>query len=120
MEMASEVQRTWSEYADEIYEDRNLLALLLCSEIELMDVDSEAGFWVCLDDNLPEWPVLMIRLPLLVQISYHMPRALIERWAGAGTHWCDSTQPCWEEHKWDGHTTEEKRQRIRDYFWKES
>lgn len=52
----------------------------------------EAGF--AFDPNEPDWPVAMIKLPT-GQVSWHVPKF---------------------PDPWDGHTTEEKYERIDDYI----
>lgn len=87
--------------AIEAYEDRNLLALL-CGELA-RELGYTTGFRV--DPDEPDWPVLIITLPT-GQISYHLPKALVTE-----------LFPTLKMHpdRWDGHTTEQKRLRIKKH-----
>jgi hypothetical protein len=80
------------------YIDRNLAVQLLAKLAE------EKGYAVGLrkDPEEPEWPVLMIDLPT-GQVSWHLPAAEV---VGKWSEYPDG---------WDGHTTEEKRERIRRF-----
>ena len=63
---------------------------------EAMCVALEIGYkaGIRIDPNEPEWPVVYIELPDLGQVSWHMPQLPQE---------------------WDGHSTEEKFDRIRQF-----
>jgi hypothetical protein len=89
----------WSQLA-EAYADRNLLA---CLAAKLAREHAWAVDWAN-DPAAPDWPVLLIALPT-GQISYHLP------WREA----CVNV-PVTPSLAWDGHNTEEKRERIRRYL----
>ncbi len=80
---------------DALYADRNRAVQLAAKLAE------ERGYAVGLrvDPNEPDWPVLMIDLPT-GQISYHLASG--------------EAYPVWDlyEGEWDGHTNEEKADRI--------
>lgn len=63
--------------------------------LEIMCLANKMGYpnGVRIDESEPEWPVFYIELPT-GQVSWHMPA---------------------HKHIWDGHTTEEKFQRIKNY-----
>ena len=65
--------------------------------IQLMALCDSQGYKVGIriDPKEPEWPVVFIELPQVGQISYHLPQ---------------HSKP------WDGHTTEEKLNRIRRFI----
>ncbi len=65
--------------------------------IHAMALATEVGMQVGirLDPGEPEWPVVYIELPT-GQVTWHMPQ---------------------HSHEWDGHDTQEKYRRVRDYVW---
>lgn len=83
---------------DDAYFDRNQAVLALAR------LARAQGYPVGLkiDPNEPDWPILMIDLPT-GQVGWHLPKAeIVGRW------------PAYEK-PWDGHTLEEKRERIRRF-----
>lgn len=83
----------------DVYTDRNLLAQLAAQLAE------QLGYrvWVGTDSKEPDWPVLFIELPT-GQVSYHLPRSEMV------------IDPKPDAAPWDGHSTDEKRRRIRSYL----
>jgi hypothetical protein len=77
-----------------MYEDRNLLALLLTRYLRYSIVEGEEY----------DWPVLFLLLDNGLQISYHIPRELVEL-----LNFKISKN---KTNIWDNHTKEEKRNRI--------
>jgi len=83
------------------YAERNLVAQLAAHFAD------ELGWpvWWGVDPAEPDWPVLYIEGPT-GQVSWHMPKAeAIGRYSDPGSRLV--------EKRWDGHTTEEKDDRIR-------
>lgn len=78
---------------DREYEARYILVLQSVAHAQLHGLNSGFRF----DPAEPEWPVAFIELPT-GQISWHLPQHPTE---------------------WDGHTTEEKFERIRRFVQKE-
>ena len=88
------MDKTQSNTLSEAYFDRNLAVMALAR------LAQTHGFRVGLrrDPEEPDWPVLMVDLPT-GQVSWHLPPGeLVGDW------------PVYQE--WDGHTLEEKQQRI--------
>jgi hypothetical protein len=84
---------------DDVYQDRNLVVQLAAILAQRL------GFqvWVGVDKDEPDWPVIYIDLPT-GQVSWHIPQhELIAK-----------LNP--SEEKWDGHSPEEKQQRIREFL----
>lgn len=86
----------------DVYEDRNVL-VLLCAKLAAM-----AGLPVGVrsDAQAPGWPVVFIELPS-GQVSWHIPADAAKR-LKLDTH----------SKEWDGHTTQEKRDRCRTFLKK--
>jgi len=84
---------------NEVYRDRNLVVQLAAK------LASDLGYNVYYgaDPNAPGWPVLFIELPT-GQVSWHIPQAEVI-----------ASAPL-ESDPWDGHTTEEKHDRIRRFL----
>jgi hypothetical protein len=88
-----------SSSTEEAYVDRNLAVQLLA--LVLHDNGYQVG-WLADDPNPQEgWAILMMELPE-GQISYHIP---VE----------DKIVELPDFYGWDGHTVQEKRQRIVDF-----
>ena len=90
---------------DNAYRERNLVVQALAHITDSM------GFRTGLsrdEEEGDEWPVLFIELPIAGQVSWHLPKQGLVR--------------LWREYKvgWDGHTTEEKYQRLRRFvvYWR--
>lgn len=90
----------------EVYKDRNLLVQLAAFlAIEVEDwADSVVGYGVGVGDDPsePGWPVVYIETPE-GQLSWHVPKEEVIL-----PDQCRADKP-----EWDGHTTEEKQERIR-------
>lgn len=86
----------------EVYEDRNLLALAFARLAE------EKGWPVGWrnDEETPGWPVIYVETPE-GQVSWHVPATLIE----------GLTLPLFP-HAWDGHSSKEKRERLRKIIFR--
>ena len=83
----------------EAYFDRNQAALALA---KLAQAQGWRVGWH-LDENEPDWPVLMIDLPT-GQVSWHFPK---DEMVGNFPAYPDT---------WDGHDLEEKRQRMEAFI----
>ena len=83
----------------EAYYDRNQAAMLAAKLATLWGI--KVGWRM--DPEEPGWPVLFIELPT-GQVSWHIPEAEA----------VNLMLPYQQE--WDGHTTEEKRERIGDFI----
>lgn len=81
---------------EEAYHDRNLAIQAAAMMAEKL------GYRVGVKDD-PEWPILYIDLPT-GQVSWHIPKNEIA---------CDFPE---YPGKWDGHTVEEKRERMRRFM----
>lgn len=68
------------------YQSRNICVLLALATAR--NAGYEAG--IRIDPKEPDWPVVFIELPQ-GQVSWHLPQ---------------------HTHEWDGHTTDEKNQRV--------
>lgn len=100
---------------DDPYVDRNLLALALAMAVRVpapQGTYHSPTVWLTTDPEEPEWPVLMLYLDDIGQISYHLPAELIGQLAPL-LHHCDPSHSCWPQHKWDQHSSAEKRDRLR-------
>ena len=89
-------------HLNEVYADRNQAALLAAV---LAGPGVTVGFRV--DPDEPDWPVLYIELPHYspnYQVSWHIHKDELAAMQLGGL----SEFP----YEWDGHTTEEKRERI--------
>jgi len=83
------------------YAERNLVAQLAAHFADELDLP----VWWGVDPAEPDWPVLYIEGPT-GQLSWHMPKPeAIGRYSDPGSRLV--------EKRWDGHTTEEKDDRIR-------
>ena len=80
---------------DEAYSDRNQAAMLAAKLATLWGF--EVGWRT--DPSEPDWPVLFIELPT-GQVSWHIPKSETVK-----------TDLLYKR-EWDGHTVEEKRERI--------
>ena len=80
---------------DEAYSDRNQAAMLAAKLATLWGF--EVGWRT--DPSEPDWPVLFIELPT-GQVSWHIPKSETVK-----------TDLSYKR-EWDGHTVEEKRERI--------
>ena len=84
---------------NDAYFDRNQAVLALAK------LAMKLGYKVGIkhDPNEPDWPVIMIDLPT-GQVGWHLPR--------------DEIVGKWPEYdgEWDGHSLEEKRDRIRKFL----
>jgi hypothetical protein len=89
------MEKTQSSTLDDAYFDRNQAAMALAR------VCGSYGFpfGVRADPNEPDWPVLFIDLPQ-GQVSWHLPKGELPG------EWPTYDKP------WDGHTLEQKRERI--------
>lgn len=87
---------------EEAYTDRNQLALAFLKTLQ--DKDIETGYYND-PDTSEEWRVVYAELPQ-GQISYHVPTELIEEY-----DFLEEKEECW-----DGHTTEEKRDRLEEFI----
>jgi hypothetical protein len=100
----------------EVYDDRNALALALAETVrrfhdQLLDAGDGAALefrtcWTACDGDdadADEWAVIYCWLPT-GQVSWHVPRELVEE---------SNIRRCAAE--WDGHTREEKNDRLRTY-----
>ncbi len=65
--------------------------------------------WFGVDEKEPEWPVIYIMLGD-TQVSWHIAHEDLDLFEGI---------PIDDDKKWDGHSTEEKYQRIREYMNKQ-
>lgn len=84
---------------DALYRERNAVVQLAAL---LADRLGYAVGWK--DSEDPDWPLLFIELPSNGQLSWHLPKAEL----------VDVFSPY--DGVWDGHTTEEKYQRIQDFL----
>jgi len=85
---------TQSSTLQDAYFDRNQAAMALAAAC--MSYGFPAGLK---ESDDPEWPILFVELPQ-GQVSWHLPRVeIVEEW------------PTFEG-EWDGHTLEQKRQRL--------
>ncbi len=87
---------TVDDHIQELYKERNIIVMAMAK------MAAELGWNIGLgiDADAPGWPVLYIDSPA-GQLSWHIhERDLVGNWA-------DFTQP------WDGHTTEQKLERLR-------
>ncbi len=84
---------------DSVYVDRNLLAQLVAA------LARKAGLHVGIaeDGTEPAWPVIYIDLPT-GQVSWHISQDELVIQLSTYTQ------------KWDGHSVEEKRERIRQFL----
>ncbi len=84
---------------DDAYLDRNLAVMALAK------LAKQKGYpvGIMLDPCEPDWPVIMIDLPT-GQVGWHVPESEL--------------LGIWPKYpgKWDGHTLEQKRQRIREFI----
>lgn len=107
----SDDEDTQSSGIDEAYEDRNLLALAyikqahekksLCQRATQIEFKGDYG-WKEAPDEDDSW-VIVWAVTQEGQISYHVPRELIE-----DLEWLPE-----KDIDWDGHTREEKNDRLR-------
>lgn len=113
---------TTSETLGEVYEDRNALALAfakLVHKYRLVDLSvgyqSDTGFlesnYRALwqpdqgdDADADEWAILYVELPT-GQASWHVPKQLVE----------STSIPRQNHVEWDGHTREEKNDRLQEF-----
>lgn len=86
---------------EEVYEDRNLVVQLAAK------LAIQCGYivWWGVDPKEPDWPVLYIELPE-GQLSWHLPKD-------------DIALLISNHRRWDGHTTKEKLNRIKQFVSKE-
>ncbi|MCP4540534.1 MAG: hypothetical protein GY832_25640 [Chloroflexi bacterium] len=83
----------------EAYSDRNQAVQVMARMAQLAGM--EVGVGLDAETQDPEWPVLFVDLPT-GQVSWHLPKAeLIGDW------------PTYPD-EWDGHSLDEKRQRLAD------
>ena len=92
---------------DEVYRDRNLLALAFAEAINQLDA---GGYYNAVwrpaegdDADADEWAIVQVRTPE-GQVSWHVPRELAE-----ASNLRRSVEP------WDGHDREEKNRRLARY-----
>jgi hypothetical protein len=87
---------------NDIYTERNIaVAMALAMAVKLeYDINIHVG-----EDK--DWIVVFITLPT-GQVSWHIPRS--EYW-----EYFPGYTPVAMDNPWDGHTTEQKNERIRDY-----
>ena len=94
-----DVDKTQSDTLEEAYFDRNQAVLLAARLARTLGL--RTGWHT--DPDEPGWPVLFIELPT-GQVSWHIPKAEADTW-----------HPIWFS-GWDGHTLEQKRERISDFL----
>lgn len=100
--METNSEKNLSSSKEDAYFDRNQ------SVMALARMAIRLGYCVGLktDPNEPDWPVLMIDLPT-GQVGWHLPKnEIVGEW------------PLYEK-AWDGHTLEEKRQRLKSFLEEE-
>ncbi|MBZ6496008.1 hypothetical protein [Natrinema longum] len=88
---------------DEVYTDRNLLAVAM---VHMAVLEDYAGGWYepdADDADADEWAIVWARLPT-GQVSWHVPRDLARRSALPQT-----------SRVWDGHGRDEKNTRLRTF-----
>lgn len=85
---------------EECYKDRNLLAKTLLKQ--LYETGFEVG-WYEEDSTEDDWVVIYAELPT-GQISYHIPREDLDDWIPE------------KENCYDGHSNEEKRERLEQFY----
>lgn len=103
-----------SEVADDVYRDRNLLALAFLGELRRStraalllhgrdpdDADRAMGWWND-EGSSDDWAVVWADLPA-GQVGWHVPRELVPEWL-------DERNP-----EYDGYTTAEKNDRLATY-----
>lgn len=90
---------TQSSTLEDAYFDRNQAVMALARLAQQM------GYAVGLltDINEPDWPVMVIDLPT-GQVGWHLPKAEVK-----------GDWPSYQK-EWDGHTVEEKRERLMDFI----
>ena len=82
---------------DELYEHRNLLFLNFLIHA---DYREEVTTYYTEDPNIPGWILVVMKSKKLGQISYHMEE-------GYSQFLKYITKIPWEQHEWDGHTSQE-------------
>lgn len=82
---------------DSVYRERNQIAAGLAHLVMV----AGGNAWIGHDPSEPDWPVLFIELPT-GQVSWHFAPTDVDLLEGIPT----------SERPWDGHTTEEKYQRL--------
>ena len=87
---------------EDAYLDRNLAVMALAK------LAKQHGYSVGVveDPQQPGWPVIMIELPT-GQVGWHIPATELTG------NWPDYSG------EWDGHTLQQKRQRVREFIYKE-
>lgn len=85
---------------DEVYEDRNLVVLLLLKLLK--DKGLKVGYRI--DEEEPDWPVVYANSYSIGQISWHIPKKDLPDWIEEG------------QLEYDGHTNEEKNRRVREFI----
>lgn len=90
---------TTSTTKEDAYYDRNQAIMALAK----LAIQQGYTVGVKIDPNEPNWPVLMVDLPT-GQVGWHLPK--------------DELIGEWPEYKkeWDGHTLNEKRKRMHQFY----
>lgn len=83
------------------YFERNLIAQLAAA----LAMELDYPVWIGIDESEPEWPVLFIELPT-GQVSWHLPKSELHQ--GVFVEF--------GKRRWDGHTTDTKHERIKDFL----
>ena len=92
-------EKNTSDSKQEAYYDRNLAVMALAKLAEKQGYSIGISY----DPNEPDWPVLMIDLPT-GQVGWHLPKdELVGNW------------PSYTK-EWDGHSLEEKRNRMTKFI----
>lgn len=84
---------------EKVYYDRNMLVLLALKLATKLTITCGKK----IDEDDRDWPVVFIKLPILGQVSWHIPASLMPSWV-----------PIYNE-PWDGHSIEEKNRKIKQY-----
>ena len=93
------LQSEHDEQLNELYTDRNNAVQLALRLAEFAGL--KGGIRDPVED--PEWPVVVIELPDIGEVAWHIPKAELMR-----------SHPVYS-HPYDGHTNEQKASRIRAY-----
>ena len=96
---------------EEVYADRNAAVVALAEAIRRLGLErpnsTKYRAWWAPDDgndaDADEWAVIYVSLASS-QVSWHVPRRMAE----------SSCLPC-ESPRWDGHTRDEKNERLRSW-----
>lgn len=100
---------------NELYEHRHMLLLALASTLDGNNLFSKRDVWMSKQHSngaiMEGWFIVGIELPF-GDITYHVPERLWNDFADAGIRVLDIAP------KWDGHTSQDVINRLKDYATK--